>query len=123
MSDGREHWDAHAATFDDEADHGLRDPAVRAAWAGVLTAALPAAPAWVVDIGCGTGSVAVLLAEARGRLVIVEGHWSTGAGIPAVDGVSLVRRHRGEAEVRPLRDEALWGGPITDERYLLLSRH
>ena len=31
-------WDAAAATFDDEADHGLRDPAVRAAWAALLLA-------------------------------------------------------------------------------------
>ncbi|MYR55167.1 SAM-dependent methyltransferase, partial [Streptomyces sp. SID625] len=26
-------WDAQAAVFDDEPDHGLRDPRVRAAWA------------------------------------------------------------------------------------------
>src|SRR3954451_936644 len=66
--DGREVWDTHAATFDDEGEHGLRDPAVRAAWAGLLAAALPAAPASVADLGCGTGSVAVLLAEAGHRV-------------------------------------------------------
>ncbi|MEO3867990.1 hypothetical protein ABGB18_04080 [Nonomuraea sp. B12E4] len=26
-------WDAAADTFDEEADHGLRDPSVQAAWA------------------------------------------------------------------------------------------
>jgi hypothetical protein len=25
-------WDTLAATFDDEPDHGLRDPRIRAAW-------------------------------------------------------------------------------------------
>ena len=37
-------WDAEAATFDDEPDHGLRDPATRAAWFELLTAHLPELP-------------------------------------------------------------------------------
>ena len=53
------YWDSQAPTFDDQPDHGLRDPHVRDAWRQLL---LP-------HLG-------------RGRL---------------------------------------WGGPITDERYLLLS--
>jgi ubiquinone/menaquinone biosynthesis C-methylase UbiE len=57
-------WDSAAATFDEDADHGLRDPAVRAAWADLLLPLLPGAPASVLDLGCGTGSLAVLLAEA-----------------------------------------------------------
>jgi SAM-dependent methyltransferase len=62
--DVEEDWDRAAATFDEDADHGLRDPSVRAAWAGLLLPLLPGAPATVLDIGCGTGSLAVLLAEA-----------------------------------------------------------
>jgi SAM-dependent methyltransferase len=58
-----EDWDQAAATFDDEPDHGLLDPTVRAAWAALLTSVLPAPPARVLDVGCGTGSLAVLLAE------------------------------------------------------------
>jgi SAM-dependent methyltransferase len=57
-------WDAAAATFDDEPDHGLRDPAVRAAWSAVLLPTLPPAPARVADLGCGTGTLAVLIARA-----------------------------------------------------------
>lgn len=57
-------WDAQAETFDDQPDHGLRDPAVRAAWADLLLPLLPPAPAAVVDLGCGTGSLSFLLAEA-----------------------------------------------------------
>lgn len=57
-------WDGQAATFDDEPDHGLRSPRVRAAWAGLLLPLMPADPATVVDLGCGTGSLAVLLAQA-----------------------------------------------------------
>jgi len=37
------YWDGQAATFDNEADHGLRDPRVRDAWRRLLLAHLPAA--------------------------------------------------------------------------------
>src|SRR4051794_38557921 len=57
-------WDAAAATFDDEADHGLRDADVRAAWAALLLPLMPGTPARILDLGCGTGSLAVLLAKA-----------------------------------------------------------
>jgi SAM-dependent methyltransferase len=57
-------WDAEAATFDDQPDHGLKDPDVRAAWARLVLPLMPAAKTTVVDLGCGTGSLAVLLAEA-----------------------------------------------------------
>jgi SAM-dependent methyltransferase len=58
-------WDAEAATFDDEPDHGLRDPAVRAAWRALLLSHLPPAPARVADLGSGTGTLGVLLADER----------------------------------------------------------
>ena len=48
-------WDSQAATFDDEPDHGLRDPRVRDAWLRLLLGHLPAAPAAVADPSCGTG--------------------------------------------------------------------
>lgn len=57
-----DHWDGRAATFDDEPDHGLTAEATRAAWARRLDGWLPAPPARVADLGCGTGSLAVLLA-------------------------------------------------------------
>jgi len=55
-------WDSQAARFDEEPDHGLRDPEVRACWRDLLCSVLPPAPARVADLGCGTGSIAVLLA-------------------------------------------------------------
>jgi len=56
-------WDAAAATFDEEPDHGLRDPAVRQAWTALIGSLLPASPAAVLDMGCGTGSLSVVMAE------------------------------------------------------------
>ena len=186
-------WNEQAAVFDDEPDHGLRDPLVRAAWWEVLQPCLPAPPAAVADLACGTGSLALLLADpgydvtgvdlapamleraaaklgdrarlllgdvaapplpagafdvvlarhvlfalpapeavlARwiallrpgGRLVLVEGFWRTGVGLHAAELEGMLRRLREEAEVVPLSDrDALWGGPVHDERYLVLSR-
>lgn len=75
-------WDAGAAGFDDEPDHGLADPSTRAAWRALLLGVLPPVPARVADLGCGTGTLSLLLAE--------EGY--------AVDGVDfspeMVRRAR-----------------------------
>ncbi|MEV4596255.1 class I SAM-dependent methyltransferase [Amycolatopsis sp. NPDC049253] len=172
----------------------MRDPVVREAWRELLLSLLPKAPASVVDLGCGTGSLAVLLAEAGdgvcgvdlsrrmlalaeekaaaevrvefcqgdaadppcpikafdvvlvrhvlwampdpaaavarwvellrpgGRLVLIEGRWSTGAGLTAAECEALVRSDRQEAHVRKLDDPALWGAEIEDERYAVVSR-
>lgn len=61
-------WDDAATTLDHSADHGLTDPPVRAAWSELLRRALPQAPARVADLGCGTGSIAILAAELGHRV-------------------------------------------------------
>lgn len=192
----RAEWDGYAAEYDDDPDHGLRDPEVRDAWRTLLLEHLPPAPARVADLGCGSGSLSVLLAEqgydvhgldlsdrmldvarakasragvevpfsqgdasepgletgafdvvlcrhvlwalpdpsaalARwvdllrpgGRLLLVEGSWSTGAGLPARRTADLVREHREEATVRHLPEAEYWGREITDDRYLVVSTY
>jgi SAM-dependent methyltransferase len=187
-------WDEEALTFDDAPDHGLADPEVRAAWRALLLGHLPPAPARVADLGCGTGTLSVLLAQegydvhgldlspemvrrARaksadvagtsfavgdaaapdlpagcfdvvlsrhvlwalpepaaglrrwcdllapgGRLLLVEGRWFNGAGLPADDTAALLAGARRGAEVHDLTDPVYWGRAITDERYLAVSR-
>ena len=186
-------WDAEAATFDDEPDHGLHDPTTRAAWLELLTTHLPSPPARVADLGCATGTLSVLLADAGhvvdavdfspamverarakagervgvtvalgdaadppldeaaydvvlcrhvlwalpdqaavldrwvgllrpgGRLVLVEGRWHTGAGLTAAQTEDLLRGAGRTPATYPLREDIFWGGPITDERYLVVA--
>ena len=62
------YWNGQAARFDEEPDHGLRDPTVRDAWDRLLSKHLPEPPVDVLDLGCGTGSLTVLLADAGHRV-------------------------------------------------------
>lgn len=62
-------WDGHAETFDEEPDHGLNDPRTRRAWELLLDGFLGSSQGAVVDLGCGTGSLSLLLAE-RGHQVL-----------------------------------------------------
>ncbi|WP_243062532.1 class I SAM-dependent methyltransferase [Humibacter sp. RRB41] len=70
---------------------------------------------------------AVIRAWARllrpgGRLVLVEGSWSTGAGITAEECAAIVEASATGLVVVDLaaRDE-LWGGRVDDERYLVVA--
>ena len=56
------YWDEQAASFDDEPDHGLRDPAARRAWTEQLVKWLPPGRASILDVGCGTGSLSLIMA-------------------------------------------------------------
>ncbi|MEU9060680.1 methyltransferase domain-containing protein [Streptomyces sp. NPDC048430] len=65
-------WDAAADSFDEEPDHGLRDPVVRSAWARRMETWLPTARSAVLDLGCGTGSLALLAAGQGHRVTAVD---------------------------------------------------
>ncbi|MET7681850.1 class I SAM-dependent methyltransferase [Streptomyces sp. NPDC005423] len=65
-------WDVEAVAFDEEPDHGLRDPEVRRAWADRLRSWLPGAPCDLLDLGCGTGSLALLASEQGHRVTGVD---------------------------------------------------
>ncbi|MFY0406789.1 class I SAM-dependent methyltransferase [Solicola sp. PLA-1-18] len=66
--DVRRTWDAEAPTYDQAPDHGLLDADARAAWGRLLGDALGPAPLRVAEMGCGTATVADLLADAGHRV-------------------------------------------------------
>ena len=59
----RRYWDDQAAEYDTYADHGLLDSDTRSAWKDLLRTWLPTTPARIADLACGTGTMAVLMAE------------------------------------------------------------
>ncbi|GGN90062.1 SAM-dependent methyltransferase [Streptomyces albiflavescens] len=107
-------WDAESVTFDEEPDHGLRDPVVREAWAARMRAWLPERPADVLDLGCGTGSLSLLASE--------RGHRVTGVDrSPRM--VDLARAKLAGRDAVFLVGDAVTP-PIGEQRFdLLLCRH
>jgi ubiquinone/menaquinone biosynthesis C-methylase UbiE len=59
----RHHWDRRASGFDDEAGHGLFSEEQRLAWLDLLSRIGGSAPRRVLDVGCGTGFLALRFAE------------------------------------------------------------
>ncbi|MER5752054.1 class I SAM-dependent methyltransferase [Streptomyces sp. NPDC002088] len=107
-------WDAEAAAFDDEPDHGLRDPQVRSAWARRLRDWLPERAGDLLDLGCGTGSLSLLAAE--------QGHRVTGVDTsPAM--VALAREKLAGRDAAFLIGDAA-APPVGEQRFdTVLVRH
>ncbi|MER6714326.1 MULTISPECIES: class I SAM-dependent methyltransferase [unclassified Streptomyces] len=107
-------WDARAASFDEEPDHGLRDPAVRRAWAGRLRGWLPGRAGDILDLGCGTGSLSLLASE--------QGHRVTGVDLsPAM--VTLAREKLAGRDAVFLVGDAA-APPVGEQRFdAVLVRH
>lgn len=110
------YWDQQASTFDEEPDHGLRDPVVRAAWRKLLTAWVPTPKRAVLDIGCGTGSLSVLLAEL--------GHTVT--GIDFAPAMIAAARAKAQAAGQTIRFQVMDAGEpdFSTERFdVVFCRH
>lgn len=191
----RQYWDGQAPTFDQDADHGLRDAHVRSAWDKLYVDHLKPKQK-ILDIGCGTGSISVLLAELghevtgidlspkmidlakskasdakkdivfhvmdasypqfdvnkfdvivcrhilwalphqkdvlkrwlgllreSGNFMFVEGFWHTGGGLRSNTILSMLPENVTHAEIIQLSNQPqLWGGEVTDERYVIVGQ-
>ncbi|WSY81323.1 methyltransferase domain-containing protein [Streptomyces sp. NBC_00876] len=107
-------WDSAAGSFDEEPDHGLLDPVVRRAWAQRMESWLPRGRSEVLDLGCGTGSLALLVAQ--------QGHHVT-----AVDS-SPQMLEQARAKLAGTGTEVLTGDaaapPVGEQRFdVILARH
>jgi ubiquinone/menaquinone biosynthesis C-methylase UbiE len=59
----REFWDEDAHTYDAAKSHAVSDPLEAATWRRALEEALPTPGSSVLDVGAGTGALAILAAE------------------------------------------------------------
>lgn len=189
-------WDGIAAKYDSlRPDQSLTDPDVRAAWQQLFAAHLPKDKCTILDVGCGTGTLALLLAEnghevtgtdfapqmvaeaknkatvmgldvafdvqdatapafapqsldaiicrqmlwalpdakvaldnwanllkPGGVMLLVEGLFASGNGMPAEDIVTAMPTTITDITTTGLStNTALWGGAITDTRYLVVG--
>jgi ubiquinone/menaquinone biosynthesis C-methylase UbiE len=93
-------WDSIATRYDGlRPDQGLTDPAIRSVWLTLLERNLPNRPSTILDVGCGTGSLSTLLAEA--------GHSVTGTDFsPAMIEVATSKTAANGADVKFLVQDA-----------------
>jgi ubiquinone/menaquinone biosynthesis C-methylase UbiE len=68
----RRHWNRRASTFDDAGHHGIHSPEQRDAWLARLRPWAGADPIDVLDVGCGTGFLSLLLAALGHRVVGID---------------------------------------------------
>jgi ubiquinone/menaquinone biosynthesis C-methylase UbiE len=80
------YWERRATSFDDEVGHGLVSDGQRRAWLALLSQLAGPAPRRVLDVGCGTGFLALRFAEL--------GHTVTGIDLAP----QMIDRARSKAE-------------------------
>lgn len=57
-----------------------------------------------------------------GRLILIEGYWSTGAGLHSAEIIQMLPRSFSNRTVVDLSDKLdYWGGRVTDERYAVIA--
>jgi ubiquinone/menaquinone biosynthesis C-methylase UbiE len=112
----RYHWDWRARTFDDDVDHNFVSDEQRDAWLDLLSRLVGRTPQRVLDIGCGTGFLALLLADL--------GHIVTGIDLSP----RMIDRARRKAEQAARQIDFRVGDAVAldcpDETYdVVVARH
>ena len=112
----QQHWNGRAATFDDEGHHGIHSEDQHERWLTVLREWTGDDSRRVLDVGCGTGVVSLLLAEL--------GHAVVGLDFaPAMLDRARTKARRTTLPIEFLRGDAE-GLPLPDDSVeLVTARH
>jgi SAM-dependent methyltransferase len=65
-------WDGASAEYDDHSGHGMQSEEQIAAWSRALRSMLPPPPSRVLDVGCGTGVISMLVADLGHTVVGID---------------------------------------------------
>jgi SAM-dependent methyltransferase len=68
----RDFWDLDAEVYDDSQSHAVSHPTEQAAWRAALARLLPPPGASVLDVGAGTGAIALLAADLGYRVTALD---------------------------------------------------
>ena len=109
-------WTRGAAAYDHDIGHGLATPAVKRAWTVALQESLGTGPFELLDVGTGTGLLAVLAAQ--------RGHRVTGIDLSAAM-LQYARQRAAKANIRVEWHEADAAAlPFADSSFdAVISRH
>ncbi len=118
----RTYWDIDAATYDHTPGHHPKTAFELAAWGGALRRLLPPVPARVLDVGAGTGFLAILLAKRGYEVTALDfSEGMLGRLQDKAGGAGLkIRTVKADAGETPLEDfdavverHVLWTVPAT----------
>ncbi|MFN8525636.1 MAG: methyltransferase domain-containing protein [Chloroflexota bacterium] len=100
------HWNSRAATFDEAPNHGLITPGQRTAWIERVSEWAGSVACDAIDVGCGTGFLALILAGLGHRVVGVDAASNMlDRALAKAELESLTVDFRlGDAELLPCRD-------------------
>lgn len=87
------YWSDHATAYDASQTERMQQPGARDVWAAVWSRALPPPPATILDLGTGSGNLALLLAQLGHRVT----------GIDLADGMLAQARRKAQHVPNPPR--------------------
>ena len=103
----RKHWNRRAATFDDDSEHGIHTDEQHERWLSTLRTWTGDDPLQVLDVGCGTGVISLLLAQLGHRVTGVDfaPEMLSRARVKARQAGQSIEFFRGDAEALSVPDD------------------
>lgn len=104
----QQHWNGRAATFDGESQHGIHNTEQHERWLSILREWTGNTPLQVLDVGCGTGVISLLLGELGHNVTGVDfaPRMLQQARTKATQTDQSIEFYRGDAESLAITDNA-----------------